>query len=147
MIFFLFFLSFLSFFLSLILIFPSSSKRYATFLPVTEASINLIRLLVGALVSLQQAVPPGVLFEAASRNRSVTISTLIEAGSGVDVNVTDEHGRTPLHYAAGSFGTDSVRVLLNSHALCDIPDKAGVTPLVDAARQGCGLIGIGRAHV
>lgn len=91
-------------------------------------------------MSLQQAVPPGVLFEAASRNRSVTISTLIEAGSSVDVNVTDEHGRTPLHYAAGSFGTDSVRVLLNSHALCDIPDKAGATPLVDAARQGCGLI-------
>jgi cytohesin len=71
------------------------------------------------------------LFEAAANRRTAALKQLIEEGA--DVHVTDEHGRTPLHYAMTG---EAVRVLLAAGADPDARDGEGDTALGDASFWG-----------
>lgn len=48
---------------------------------------------------------------------------------GLQVNDIDEHGNTPLHYAALDGRKETITALLNHHADCKIQNKWGQTPL------------------
>jgi ankyrin repeat protein len=67
-------------------------------------------------------------------------ATAVEAalGSGIDVDVRDDDGETPLHWAAASSGTEGVVELLLRHgADADARSRAyGRTPLHSAAQFG-----------
>ncbi len=53
-----------------------------------------------------------------------------------DVNCRDEHGKTPLSYAAGLAETDIAAVLLDAKADPNVKDENGQTPLHVAAQWG-----------
>lgn len=119
----------------------TTALQYATVLPMTENSEQLVKLLVDELEKRAHSPPSSILLEAAPRNRSKAISSLLTAFPGaLDLNVTDAQGRTPLHHAANAGATDAVRVLLNSKALVDPVDHKGATPLILAAREGPGIV-------
>jgi ankyrin repeat protein len=67
-------------------------------------------------------------------NNTDVLAVLIQGG--FDVNATDRHGMTPLHYAAMTdYGdTEIVQRLLAAGAKRDIKDKEGETPVEAAAR-------------
>ena len=54
----------------------------------------------------------------------------------VDINVRDQHGRTPLHATAGNGYLDIVDYLLRARANANIPANDGSTPLHVAAENG-----------
>ena len=58
---------------------------------------------------------------------------LIEHGAGV--NVTDERGWTPLHFAAMHGRVENAKILINSGAEVNAKDRLGKTPLHWAASR------------
>jgi len=55
---------------------------------------------------------------------------------GVDPNVKDSNGRTPLHHAARGGYIDIISFLLEMKADPNVKDKHGKTPLHEAASGG-----------
>jgi ankyrin repeat protein len=74
---------------------------------------------------------------AAMEGRPETVRFLL--GLGLDPNVTDGHGRTPLHHAVGfkgESGVQAVQALVAHGARTNVQDRGGRTPLMIAARSG-----------
>jgi ankyrin repeat protein len=90
----------------------------------------------GAKADLVERTGINLLHWAAIANRAEVIPELTKAG--VDVNAIDEHGFTPLMYAATiDFGdTATLRALLASGADRRIKNESGRTPLQQAKRLG-----------
>ena len=55
---------------------------------------------------------------------------------GVDANVREIDGTTPLHWAARNDDADAVRLLLKAGARADVVNRYGVTPIALAAANG-----------
>ena len=55
--------------------------------------------------------------------------------SGVNVNIKDENGNTPLHHAVSANNQEIVEVLLANGADINIQNKDGATPLYNAVLQ------------
>ena len=55
---------------------------------------------------------------------------------GVDVNIKDNHGQTPLHLAAIKGGTEITKILVNEGARVNVKDELGNTPLMLAMYYG-----------
>ena len=62
---------------------------------------------------------------------------LIDAGADVDARGDDEHGETPLHWAASSDDDAVAAVLIDAGAKVDMPDGSIGTPLANAVGYGC----------
>jgi ankyrin repeat protein len=71
---------------------------------------------------------------AAEAGHARLVQLFIDHGAVLDV--ADDFGRTPLHYASWNHG-DVVLILLESGARTDVRDRWGNTPLQDAERMGC----------
>ena len=74
------------------------------------------------------------LLQAAWMGRSETVKLLI--GKGVNVDVTDGLGWTPLHEAAWMGKTGVIKLLIEKGADINATDKDGNTPLRWAALEG-----------
>ena len=74
----------------------------------------------------------GPLYEAVSTGQVAEF--LLE--NDVDINVTDDYGRTLLHYAAAAGQVAAVELLLEKRADINVTDEYGCTPLHWAAREG-----------
>lgn len=77
---------------------------------------------------------PGELFEAAKAGKAKSVRRLINLN--VDVNATDEQGRTPLFLAAAGGKKDVVATLIDAGADTDVQTLDGQTPLMAAAIKG-----------
>lgn len=81
------------------------------------------------------AYDPEELYEAERLHRAANDGDTTEIerliSSGYDVNLFDEIGRTPLHYAVANGQYEAVRVLLRHNASVDANDETtiGDTPL------------------
>jgi uncharacterized protein len=62
---------------------------------------------------------------------------LIDAGAAVDDRGDDEHGETPLHWAASSDDAAVAAVLIDAGANVNMPDGSIGTPLANAVGYGC----------
>ena len=75
-----------------------------------------------------------LLHRAALRGHTLSIEMLLKLG--VEVNVTDKHGRTALHDACLKGHVNTARLLLDRGAKINARDTDGATPLHDAALGG-----------
>ncbi|MBL8150437.1 MAG: glutaminase A [Blastocatellia bacterium] len=78
------------------------------------------------------------LIWAASKGDLTAVQRLVACG--VDLNVADYDGRTPLHLAASEAHEHVVRYLLKQSVNVNPVDRWGGTPLSDAYRQGNQMI-------
>jgi len=121
---------------------PNPRPNAAGDSPISEAitygHVAVVRALIqaGAKTDLVERTGVNLLHWAAITNRAEVIPELAKAG--VDVNAIDEHGFTPLMYAATiDFGdTATLRALLASGADRRIKNESGRTPLQQAKRLG-----------
>ncbi|UCF41121.1 MAG: ankyrin repeat domain-containing protein [Gemmatimonadota bacterium] len=70
--------------------------------------------------------------EAARAGDAAAVAALLEGNADL-VNSTDDHDRTPLHYAAGAGATEVAQLLLAHGAAIDARAHSGETPLTYAA--------------
>ena len=74
------------------------------------------------------------MYEAASEGRLDVVRLLLKRG--VDPNIQDQYGDTPLHIAAHGGHDDVVKLLLEYGADPTVKDKDGRTPLDLARAEG-----------
>ena len=74
------------------------------------------------------------IVSVAGENDLVALEKLLH--SPQNPNVTDEQGKTPLHYAAQNGHGEAVKLLIEACAEKDAPDRELMTPLSWAAGQG-----------
>ncbi len=102
---------------------------------IVIAAVALCAIVV-AIVLTQETEPdpdhiPGTIHEAAERGDTEAVEQYLQ--SGVDVNVKDDFGQTPLHMAAYEGHTETARLLLENGADVNARDDFGFTPLHEAA--------------
>jgi ankyrin repeat protein len=115
---------------------PSGDSPIAQAVTFGDAGIVHALIQAGAKTDLVERTGVNLLHWATITNRAGVIPELAKAG--VDVNAVDEHGFTPLMYAATiDFGdTETLRALLAAGADRRIKNGAGRTPLQQARRLG-----------
>jgi ankyrin repeat protein len=105
---------------------------------ITYGHAAVVRALIqaGAKTDLRERTGVNLLHWAAITNRAEVVPELAKAG--IDINAVDEHGFTPLMYAATiDFGdTATLRALLAAGADRRIKNESGRTPLQQARRLG-----------
>lgn len=95
-------------------------------------SLAIPLILLSADQTDSTASSNSVIHAAAQNGEFGAIRAAIE--SGVDVNVRDEYGKTPLHYAAEHGHSQTSASLIEHGADPSVLDVAGHTPL-DLAKQ------------
>jgi len=94
------------------------------------AMLSVISMIYGqALSELDQS-----LVDAARAGELETVVALID--DGARVNVIDDSGTTPLHWAVFGEHQDVTKKLLAEGALVNVPDNDGFTPLDTVAKGG-----------
>jgi ankyrin repeat protein len=73
---------------------------------------------------------------AASRNRYISATVLLEGGADPDMKSRGTHGYTALHYAAENDNAELVKLLAQYNAGLNVADKNRQTPLHIAAEHG-----------
>ena len=74
------------------------------------------------------------VISASMENDLIALEKFLHSPS--NPNVTDEHGNTPLHYAASEGHVESMLLLLEAAAEKDQPGNHRMTPLFIAAQNG-----------
>ncbi|KAJ1472188.1 ankyrin repeat-containing domain protein [Baffinella frigidus] len=82
------------------------------------------------------AVDAEALLKAAEEGDVAKIHQIVDAGGDVDVKVTGERGRTPLHLAAWNGDEAAIKALVAAKADVHAEDEMGRTPLHYAAENG-----------
>jgi len=95
-------------------------------LAIQRGHIEIVKLF------LQDKAGFSAAFSSAIQSGNNEVVKLI-IGLGVDVNIKDEYGLTPLHYAVEAGHKEIVVMLLEHNASVDIQDNAGRTPMHYAA--------------
>jgi len=75
------------------------------------------------------------LFDAVKRRNEKEVENLI-INAAADVNITDQKGNTPLHFAAARGDRYTAKVLIKAGAKIDAKEIRGYTPLHVAAKMG-----------
>ncbi len=109
----------------------------ATMIHEGRNSEVLAKLQTGLSVDYRDANGTTLLGIAAREGNADLLKALL-AMKKIDINGTDNNGRTPLMYAAGSKNVETVRVLLDQGANPTTRDTLGATALWWAAMRGDG---------
>jgi ankyrin repeat protein len=115
---------------------PSGDSPISEAITFGHAAVVRALIQAGAKTDLVERTGVNLLHWAAITNRADVVAELAKAG--VDVNAIDEHGYTPLMYAATiDFGdTATLRALLAAGADRRVKNGAGRTALQQARRLG-----------
>ena len=115
---------------------PSGDSPISEAITFGRAAVVRALIQAGAKTDLVERTGVNLLHWAAITNRADVIPELAKAG--VDINAIDEHGYTPLMYAATiDFGdTATLRALVAAGADRRIKNAEGRTPLQQAQRLG-----------
>jgi ankyrin repeat protein len=81
-----------------------------------------------------QALIKPTLIDAVYYERYDVLRSLLEASA--DLNVTNKHGQTALHYAACRNNVYALKSLILAGSALDVRDNAGYTALIHAGHQG-----------
>jgi ankyrin repeat protein len=81
-----------------------------------------------------------LLHAAAINGRHEALKFLLDENEGLDVDVQDKDGMTPLHDAVRKRHEHCVSILASARARCDIPDKLGQTAYRMAKEQDSDVI-------
>ena len=101
----------------------------------SEGHLDVLRLLLENGGELERGGGQlTALHLAAEEGKTEIVRYLLD--EGMNVNVTDGRGRTPLAYAAEEDQYAVVRILLDAGADPEIADNYGATPMVYAAGEG-----------
>lgn len=92
--------------------------------------VLLVLLSLTNVIANQPTGATLTLLEAAKNGDLDQITKLIETTD--DINATDEHGRTALHYAAMIGREDIVKILVTRGAEINLKNDYGITPLTEA---------------
>ncbi len=105
------------------------SQRWSSVL----SSLTLIALLLttGSLLKAEETNPAST--SSAKISRINQIERILSGGG--DINVRDEHGRTPLIWASANVETEVVRLLVAKGADVAVRDNIGQTPLIAASSR------------
>jgi ankyrin repeat protein/actin-like ATPase involved in cell morphogenesis len=95
-----------------------------------HASVVALLLDAGAVIGVED----GLLRTVARNGHAAVVSVLLAAGA--DIEATDLHGYTPLHWAAQQGHEAVAKVLIEAGAVIEARDKNAYTPLHWAAQQG-----------
>ena len=98
---------------------------------------NILRRAAVILVALLWTGPAfcGEIHDAAKNGNLEKVKALLEANPDL-VSSRDEHGMTPLHWAAAGGSEVVAELLLASNAVINATDNGGATPLHYAAGMG-----------
>ena len=117
----------------------SQSRMLSLWEACVRGDITAVRLAVqgGADVNETDGVTMTPLMWAAHRGKS-EISKLLLQQPGINIDCSDEDGRTAMHYACLFGCLEVLRMLLASESRGSInqPDKGGCTPLMCASNYG-----------
>ena len=114
-------------------------ERYDGDDSATSDHVACFKLLHEAGANLEARTASHTVLHFAAKGRTRILSLLLEAG--VNVNVTNYGGYTPLHWAArGDLGvrrsTECVELLLKAGAAVNVRGQGGSTPFDVALRRG-----------
>ena len=87
--------------------------------------------------SLSSEMFTAAMFYAVAQNDETALEEAIYAGAKVDSR--NGSGWTATHIAAKKGNVKLIRILAQAQADVDIPDDNGMTPLLVAAAEGCGM--------
>jgi ankyrin repeat protein len=113
-----------------------NTEQYGQLLAITagHGSTEMLVRLLGARtdISLNEKIDGRSLLHYAAATLHATNSNLL-LERGLDPNVQDKQGRTPLHLAVSRpDGVNLARLLLARGARVDVKDEMGMTPLLSA---------------
>ena len=112
-----------------------------TLIEKEEWAVGIARMLLeqGAMIGYKDKLDRNALIHACLRGRSQLASVFLRAVD-YDLNHKDRHGNTALFYAASSGHEGLVRELVKTlkryNFETDLPNKWGMTPLLEACRLG-----------
>ena len=112
-----------------------------TLIEKEEWAVGIARMLLeqGAMIGYKDKLDRNALIHACLRGRSQLASVFLRAVD-YDLNHRDRHGNTALFYAASSGHEGIVRELVTTlkryNFETDLPNKWGMTPLLEACRLG-----------
>lgn len=97
--------------------------------------VTQLMISYGADTQSRDVEPPhtAVIHDAIVEDNLENVNILLS--NGVDINIQDDDGNTPLHMAASNGLDDIVQLLLQKGADIDIKNKYGKTPLELASNQ------------
>lgn len=103
--------------------------------------VKIIRPMLGGVVFGRDPtftpadVPTPALHDAVSRRSTAKVARLLDQGRGVDLDATDQEGRTALHVAVRNLDESLVLLLLQGGADPSIKDLRQMTALHEAVRM------------
>lgn len=115
-----------------------SDNMTPIFCSIKSDNVEMFNTLVKSGISLNTKNDKvngiSLIHYASALGKDEILSYIIE--HGVDVNTLDMLDRSPLHLAAAQDKITVLYILLNSGAIVDVADKAGLTPIDIANKYG-----------
>ncbi|KAI4326480.1 hypothetical protein MLD38_031791 [Melastoma candidum] len=110
-------------------------RRSLGCLAVQSGNLEVLEILVAAGL-MAHSSSDLVLHEAATANRVDMMEALWKGLKGLDINMTDANGRTPIHVAADNGSLEAIKFCVSVGGDVDVLDANGWSPLHYAARNG-----------
>ncbi|KAM1449438.1 hypothetical protein ACFXTO_008277 [Malus domestica] len=104
-------------------------------LGVRSGNIDIVKVLIASSCEIGNSADE-VLHDAAAMNRVDLFEILYKTIGGIDVNLVDKEGRTPIHIAAAHGHVEMLKFCISIGGNAEVTDCRGWSPLHWAAEKG-----------
>ncbi|KAB2605228.1 ankyrin repeat domain-containing protein 65-like [Pyrus ussuriensis x Pyrus communis] len=104
-------------------------------LGVRSGNIDIVKVLIASGCEIGNSADE-VLHDAAAMNRVDLFEILYKTLDGIDVNLVDKEGRTPIHIAAAHGHVEMLKFCISVGGNAEVTDSRGRSPLHWAAEKG-----------